>query len=708
MAAIPAPIRTGPGPADQPTPALREDLQLVEVAPAADGEPAWVIQDPVLNRFYRIGWLELECLLRWGASPRQICRSIESDTPLRPGVEQVLALRQFLEQHQLVRPDAAALARLQARAQGQGWLSWRWWLHHYLFFRVPLLRPQRHLQRLAGRLGWLFHPATAGVVALLGLLGVVLVLRQWDTFTHDVVESFTTEGLLSFALALIAAKTLHELGHALVATRLGVKVAHMGVAFVVLWPMLYTDTGESWKLPRARQRLAIASAGIVTELSLAGLATLGWALCDPGPLRSALLYLATTSWVLSLALNASPFMRFDGYFILSDLLDIPNLHERASALARVALRRSLLGLDEAWPEAWPPTQRRALVAFAFATWLYRLAVFTAIAVAVYLLFFKALGVLLFCVEIAWFIGQPVARELGHWWRSRAGVPRGRRWLWGGALLGLLLLLAVPWRVQVQGHGVARAQQQLRLFTPFPARLDELHPAGPVEQGALLASMSEPDLAARARGSDAGIRGYEARLAGLIADPTGLAEQAATAERLRVEAEQARAVRLSMARLHLRAPFAGRWLDVPRDQRAGQWVGSQVLLGVLVDPKGWVVDAYVEQDQIRRLQPGQPAGFYPEGSPHRLEGTVVSIGSTRVPRLDHPMLATSQGGPVRTSGEGQELVPDPPRFHVLVRLQEPPASLQELRGTVQIEGTRRSLLAEAGTQLAAALVRESGF
>ena len=100
----------------------------------------------------------------------------------------------------------------------------------------------------------------------------------------------------------------------------------MGIAFVVLWPMLYTDTGESWKLRSSRQRLAIASAGILCELSLAGLSTLGWALSDPGPLRNALLYLATTSWVLSLALNASPFMRFDGYFILSDLLDFPNLH----------------------------------------------------------------------------------------------------------------------------------------------------------------------------------------------------------------------------------------------------------------------------------------------------------------------------------------------------------------------------------------------
>ena len=87
------------------------------------------------------------------------------------------------------------------------------------------------------------------------------------------------------------------------------------VAFVVLWPMLYTDTSESWRLRSPRHRLAISSAGISVEMALAGLSTLAWALLSDGPLRQAMLYLATTGWVLSLALNASPFMRFDGYFI---------------------------------------------------------------------------------------------------------------------------------------------------------------------------------------------------------------------------------------------------------------------------------------------------------------------------------------------------------------------------------------------------------
>ena len=98
--------------------------------------------------------------------------------------------------------------------------------------------------------------------------------------------------------------------------------------------------------------------------------------------------------VLSLALNASPFMRFDGYFIASDLLDFPNLHERSGAIARAWLRRKLLGWKEPDPEPVTPRQRRALVVFALFTWLYRLVVFAGIAVAVYLMFFKVLGIFL--------------------------------------------------------------------------------------------------------------------------------------------------------------------------------------------------------------------------------------------------------------------------------------------------------------------------
>ncbi len=694
--------------ADLPLPPLREDLRLGEAAAGPGGEPSWVIQDTVVNRFYRIGWFEFECLLRWGQTPKHISEQIAAQTALRPDVEQVLAFQQFLEQHQLLRPGPQAVERLSARSENNPLLSWKGWLHHYLFFRIPLLRPQQMLERLARHLGWLFQPFMAWLVLALSALGLVLVAQQWDAFKSAVLDSFSAEGALGFVLALAVGKTLHELGHALVATRYGLKVAHMGVAFVVLWPMLYTDTGEAWKLRSSRQRLAIAGAGILTELSIAGLATLGWALSGEGALRDAFFYLATTNWVLSLALNASPFMRFDGYFILSDLLDFPNLHERAGAQARTALRRGLLGLDEPWPEHFPKRQRRALIAFAVTTWLYRLVLFAGIAVAVYLLFFKVLGIFLFLVEIAWFILLPIWRELRRWWSRRAAVPMTRRFAFAGFAFLIILLLALPWQTQIHAWGMARAERQLRVYAPYPAVIREIRPMGEVRAGDQLVVLGQPDIAERVLRSDAGARSYDARLLGLLAEPGGLSEETATRQRLDVQLQEGRAARSEIERLTLQAPFAGLWRDVDPDWRAGQWTGTRHALGVLYDPARWQVDAYVKPDEVHRIGVGAGVRFYPEGDVHPIEGRVLAIGSTRVTQLEHPMLSSRHGGPLATAKQGEALVPTPALFHVLVQLDSAPPARQEARGQLQIDGARSSLLVEGATHALAVLRRESGF
>ena len=694
--------------ADLPLPPLREDLRLSEAAPGLGGEPGWVIQDTVINRFYRIGWLEFECLLRWGQSPRSISTQIGEQTALKPDVEQVLDFRMFLEQHNLLRPGPQTVDRLAARSEGNPLLTWRGWLHHYLFFRIPLLHPQQFLRRVTRHVEWLFHPVTAMLVLALSLLGLVLVAHQWDAFKTAVVDAFSAEGALGFALALALSKTLHELGHALVATRLGLKVAHMGVAFVVMWPMLYTDTGEAWKLRSARQRLAIASAGILTELTLAGLATLGWAVTEPGPLRDAFFYLATTAWVLSLALNASPFMRFDGYFILSDLLDFPNLHERGQALARVALRRRLLGLREPWPELFPARQRRALIAFAVATWVYRLVVFTGIAVAVYLFFFKVLGIFLFAVEITWFILRPMWREVQHWWRVRQGVPMSRRWLLAALLGGVVLLLALPWQTQVHGWGMARAERQLRVFAPYPAQIREIQPVGQVRAGQMLVALGQPDIDERVRRSEAGARSYDARLLGMLADPDASRTDAAMRQRLGVELEEGRAARSEIERLRLVAPFDGLWRDVDPQWAPGQWVGTRESVGVLYDPSRWQVDAYIRPDDVHRIARGAAVRFYPEGQFEPIAGQVLAIGSTRASQLESPMLSSRHGGPLPTAKTGEALTPTPALFHVLIQLDGAPPAHQHTRGQVQIEGERRSVLVEGMTRLVAVLRRESGF
>ena len=691
---------------------LREDLHLHEAAPDRDGAPTWSIQDPVTNRFFQIGWLEYECLLRWSEGPGRSAAAIAADiarqTPLEVEEEQVLEFAHFLERHQLLRPSSDGVRKLVAQANQPGWQHWRWWLHHYLFIRIPLVRPQRWLAALLPFARPLVSPLGLGLILVASLLGIVLVARQWDVFAHGVMDILTPAGIAGFLLALVISKTFHELGHALVSTHYGVRVAHMGVALVVLWPMLYTDTSESWKLRSSRQRLRISAAGVAVEMALAGLATLAWALLSDGPLRQAMLYLATTGWLLSLALNASPFMRFDGYFVASDLLDFPNLHERSGAVARAWLRRSLLGWPESEPEPLPPGQRQALVAFALLTWLYRLVVFVGIAVAVYLMFFKLLGIFLFAVEIVWFVLRPTMTELSVWWKRRQETPLRHRRIWqlvGTVIFGVLL---VPWAFDISAPGVTYASRLQHVFSPFPARLTALQAPGPVRVGEVLAQFESPDLNARQSASVALARSFDQRMQGLAAEDNGKDHQQATNQRLAEQLAHARSIQDEVGRLRVAAEFEGVWRDVDPTLAAGVWVGVKEPLGVLVDQRAWVADVYVEQSQVARIREGAEATFWPEKRLKGIRATVIGIDRTRSSRLSHLMLDAQHGGPIATQPGDKRGYPVKSLYRVRLALAEPPDVSHEANGHATINGTRISLLWEGLQQALAVVIRESGF
>lgn len=690
------------------SPPLRDDLQLHAGAAFADGSPSWAIQDPVSNRFYRIGWLEYECLLRWHLPPAQIADAICSQTLLDTDTGQVSAFAQFLDQHNLLRATPGKVEQLQQKSTETKWKSAKWWLHTYLFIRLPLIRPQRPLQAMATWLAPLFTRTALYLVIGATLLGLMLVARQWQTFAHSFMDMLSPSGLAGFALALIVSKTLHELGHALVATRLGVRVAHMGVAFVVLWPMLYTDTGESWRLKSHRQRLAISVAGIATEVALAGLATLAWGLLDDGALRQAMLYLATTGWILSLALNISPFMRFDGYFIASDLLDFPNLHERAGAMAKAWMRRKLLGIDAPDPEPFRPEVRWKLRLFAYITWSYRLVVFLGIAFAVYYFFFKALGIFLLFVELWWFVAKPVWTEIMVWKKRWPEVRRPNRIaLW--SLSGAVLLIALfPWSATLTVPGVARAERQQVIYSPQAARVLQVHQASAVKAGTPLVLLDMPDLHDRQARTQASVSALASQLPGLLGQEEGLEQQQATARRLQEQLAESQAIRDEAARLDLKAEFAGQWRDVDPHLRAGSWVDMRTPLGVLVDPSRWVVDAYVDQQQIHRISVGSTAQFWPQHRGRPIRATVQAVDSTRSEHLPYPMLDVRHGGTIATQPHEQQPTPLQPVYRVRLLLQEPMPQQRELRGMVDISAQRSSWLLHQVQNGLAVIIRESGF
>ena len=224
---------------------------------------------------------------------------------------------------------------------------------------------------------------------------------------------FTFDGLLLYLVTLIFVKCLHELGHAFVAKHYGCRVSAIGIAFLVFFPFLYTDTADAWRLRNHKERLLINFAGILTELHLALIATFAWAILPDGGLKSVAFFIATTSWISSLVINVSPFMRFDGYYVFSDWLKAENLQPRSFALARWQVRETLFGLNHSPPEELNPARRWLFITYAWSTWVYRFFLFIGIALLVYHFAFKVLGIILFVIEIYWFIMAPIFLSLIH-------------------------------------------------------------------------------------------------------------------------------------------------------------------------------------------------------------------------------------------------------------------------------------------------------
>ena len=700
----------GPGSAPATVPPVREELRLLAASNNSDGSPAWMIQDPVTNKFYRIGWLDFEILSRWSqGSVSAIVDSVNNDTTLQIDQNDVKALAGFLQQHDLLRASSAAAVQQLLVKSDAGRLGWiKWLIHHYLFIRLPLVRPQALLAQLLPYLRWIFSVPTALVVVFLTATGVFLVARQWDTFLGTLVDQLSYTGAISFSAALVFSKCLHEVGHALTATRYGVRVAHMGIALLVMFPMPYTDTSESWKLSRPRQRLAIASAGIVAELALAGLATLAWSLAPDGPLRNGLFFLATTSWVLTLAVNISPFMRFDGYFILSDLIDFPNLHERSGAMARTWMRRNLLGLNEPWPEEFPRKTAIALVVFALGTWIYRLILFIGIAWLVYYFFFKVLGIILFIVEIWWFVVQPIWRELWVWYQRRTEIRANRLGFAAVLLLGLLLLGFVPWQTSVRGTAWVHAARQTVIFTPLPGTLLATSQEGLVAQGARLFQLSSPDITLDTQRIQAQIDGREAELRSLTGQEDGESQRGELqAQREKFSAEL-KGQKDELKRLAITAPFAGRLQDLDDGLTVGSWVHPKQALAVLIDPQSWVVDVLVEESDIGRVRVGDAVELLLQRTHlEKLPGRVEAVDTGKLSTLPHPLLDAQHGGPIATL-QGSKQSPVQALYRVRVRLQTQPDLRQMAMGTASIQTEAKAWLPSVLERVYAVVIRESGF
>ncbi|NVK01152.1 MAG: secretion protein HylD [Oceanospirillaceae bacterium] len=697
-------------------PALRDDLRLYPSADHRDGSPAWTLLDPARNQFFQIDWQTYLILCHWAlGDPKKICDQVNSRRAVRVDEEDIKAVGEFLQRHELASAASEQGTELLTKlrmGRKRSWLTWL--LHHYLFFRLPLLRCDAFVTATLPYIQWLLSRGFAFLTIIIAFVGGISAIRQWDAFVGQFVDTLSLAGLAGYLSALISVKIIHEFGHAYVAKSKGCRVPTMGVAFLVLFPMAYTDVNDAWKLRRRGDRLAVGAAGIITELYVACWATLAWSLLPDGQLREVAFLYATTTWISTVIINATPFLRFDGYFLLMDWLDTPNLHQRSFEQAKDIIRRKLFGFNSDSVEYFSSSLRRFLIIFASVTWIYRFFLFLGIAALVYYLLPKPLGPILAWIEIYWFILKPLFGELKVWVRL---VPRAltqpRFYFTLLMLVVLGVVLVVPFDSRVTGMAQMSPEISRSIYSSEAAQIDIMPPrsGSKVSENQLLLQLSSPDLELKLAQLDARRELLEWQTKQASFDEQLQANlRQAEADLVKVES-QVDSILEKMDKLEIRAPMSGTFEALDPDLRVGDWLSQNVLIGHLFDQSSWQVVTYLSEEEVARIAVGDSSRFLPEDPaqlPVNLRVKAVASESTR--NLQDHLLVAAQGGDIEARPTDTGWQPERAIYRVTLEIVDPrfQRESQVMRGKVIISGTPQAYITPYINSALAFIVRESSF
>ncbi len=698
-------------------PPLRTDLELIP-AENPEGErksEGWLIYDGVRNRYFRISRPTFLALSFWEeCDESSIAERVSGlmGTSLSEGwLDDMI---RFLQVNQLLKTETAESIGFLKQSKSAGRKSaGHKLIHGYLFFKIPLVRPDHFLTWLLNVLKPLLTKRTFFLFALMGVTGLLFSSRQWDQFLVTADYLMTPSGVAVFMVALIMTKIIHELGHGLAAKKYGCRVPTMGVAFLVMFPVLYTDTTDAWRLPSRQQRLVIGAAGMMAELTVACVATFLWIFIPEGTVRSAVFMLATVTWITSLAVNLNPFMRFDGYYLLSDYWHVENLQGRAFALARWQLREWLFKWQQPMPEAWSSAKRRQLIFYAYGTWIYRFFLFMGIALLVYHFFFKVLGIVLFLVEILWFILLPIYRELSCWWTHRKDIKmKGtslRFLVFCGVLAGILFY---PLDARIEAPAEVTASDLSVVYAPSAGliRNVSVNTGDQVQQGDPLIELTSPDLEHELAQTGLRIDLLNNLLKRTVADTDYSQSEPLLRKQLAALGQKKEGLLSQQQRLVIRAPVSGRVTFKNEFLRQGRWLNPDWPLLRVVKPNSYQLQAYIDATELNRLAKHAEAVFYPDDMTRDTSEWMFSrieAGNNHI--LETHYLNSEFGGPLLTSKNSQgQAVLSMGYYKAGFVPVDSMEGLPVMTGQLHISAGSKSIASSVWSSVSSVLVRESGF
>ena len=496
-----------------------------------------------------------------------------------------------------VPPDGAEVFRRHQRHER---MEWRRRLWTPLALRFPLWDPDRFLERtlpwarpLFGWLGALVWLAVVGT-------GMVLMVSHWTDLTENVVDRvLAPQNLLLLWLVYPLVKALHELGHAYATKKWGGEVHEIGIMLLVLVPVPYVDASSAWGFRDKGKRMVVGAAGIAVEAFLAALALFVWLSVESGAVRAVAYNVMLIGGISTLLFNGNPLLRFDGYYVLADAIEIPNLGTRANKYLGYLFQRYLFGAADAESPAASAGERAWLLFYGIAAFLYRMFIMFVIILFIAGKFF-IVGVLLAIWAVATQVAVPVGKSL-NFLVSSPGLRRQRGRALGAsfvvvlAALALLFVIPAPSWTRAQGVVWVPEEAQVRAGTEgFVERLLAT-PGSDVVRGQPLIEASDPFLRTRVAVLEAQLRELAAQYDALVSEDR--VQAAMVREEIAAVAANLARSREREAQLILRSPASGRLVVPNAVDLPGRFLSKGQLVAYVVEPKPLTARVAIGQDDI---------------------------------------------------------------------------------------------------------------
>ncbi|MBF0623076.1 MAG: efflux RND transporter periplasmic adaptor subunit [Magnetococcales bacterium] len=570
------------------------------------GEIWYVLHDAFSNQFFRLKPETYQFIARLSLdkSVEMVWQEHLQKFPERtPGQDAVLRLLGQLDGANLLQhnspSDAAKLSQRRLK-QDKKKLKAKW--TNLLFIRVPVFDPHHLLNRLQKPIEWLFGP--------LGLFLWVAVVGSALTVVADNAEALfnQAEGMLApgnlalLYLSMAFIKTLHEFGHAALCRKYGGEVHTIGILFLVFTPLPYMDATASWGIRSRTKRALVGAGGMIVELFIAALATFVWANSAPGIIHGLAYNMMFIASVSTLLFNINPLLRFDGYYILSDLLSLPNLYGRAKTYLRYQTERLLFGLRHAENPAQTNREAVWFTIYGITSGIYRVFVVLAITLFVSDQFLIVGALLAASLFFAWGIRPPFKFIRYLFVDPRLARNRNRAILTTLAiaipLITALLLWPAPNRFRAPG--VVEALNYARVAAEVAGKIDQRHvqTGDPVVSGDPLITLTNPTLAFHiesAQAQLARIHALQHKASYLsTADLQPLEKKQRTLEQLIENLQR------QQKSLIVRAPQTGVWVAPDFTSVIGSWINRGDELGSVVDPDTVRFVAVVPQEEATEI------------------------------------------------------------------------------------------------------------